>query len=320
MKLLYLLYSFVMLSSGFSGVQHNNCANQESSLKVLVIYNDAGNKAVAGKNFLLDALSDVPGARTLPSSTVTWNQIVSMYRTGGWPDVIVHANGGWQKYSGPNITHFDEQYSPGKGWSFNWMGPKGCNKITKNINNEIIQNVFKHKIGLVSMGDDAMHPTKCLCGINKVFTNDNNIGDGRRFKYTGDEMWVRLDKNKDVTGDPGIIKSAVNILGSDKMLFKLGATSGPDVFSFLNTTYSKRFTAMGYQQAYDKSLNLPVGSSTQYPVIGTYTYGNFRSVMLNYNPETIANINASKQIIYDAVMWAADKPCKRQFTYQVIKD
>ncbi|MBF0432291.1 MAG: hypothetical protein HQK83_13485, partial [Fibrobacteria bacterium] len=221
-----LLLAFGSVFYGWSAVPLRYCKDYEKDVRVLVIYNDAYNVGGTAKNLVKDAMSTCSNIKVRKASNTSWAHVISAF-SPNLPEVIVHVNGGWQKYSGPNITHFDEK-KIGRRWEFNWMGHTGCPNMDKAISSEIIVSAYYNQIGVVAVGDDAPHNMKCLSGFKTVHTGDNVMKDGSRFDQPW-ELWTQLEPSKDPTGFPGIIKNAVKILKdpNNRMYFRNKAGSEP---------------------------------------------------------------------------------------------
>ncbi|MBF0433122.1 MAG: hypothetical protein HQK83_17720 [Fibrobacteria bacterium] len=146
------------------------------------------------------------------------------------------------------------------------------------------------------------------------------------------DLWITLDTTQDVEQGHGIVTYARRYLmdannvknSADVLMLKpYNITNGrcscdADRYDVL-PDYLDVLLFMGFQSGWDPAQNKVIGGPRELPVIAVFADGKRRAVLLSFQPNALINKDASEQIVYDAIMWAALYTPPKIFSYQVIK-
>lgn len=299
------LFVFFCCGGIYAQARYRVAPQYEDTVRVAIIWNDAEGRSSCNDDtrpvgektlqFILNALDTdrLPDIKTLRNSQedhVTWDQVVNLWGEDTIPHTIIHSNAGW---------------------STGWNGEN-----LERIFNEAVE----HRIGIVSVGDDAGNLAQEAFGFDGVENMPAPMGDATHI----DSLWIGLlrendenvkVRNNDGTlaypGANGIISNAVDsILDGGTLYFNpLGAGRCQADADRYTVLYPQWITMLGFQQGYwdgqvqpqmDDQLNVLVAiqDTTTHEIVR-------RAVALSFQPQFLQNEAASEQIIYDAIMYAS---------------
>jgi hypothetical protein len=174
-------------------------------------------------------------------------------------------------------------------------------------------------VGILAVGDDAAYDGK------KFFPLTGPGGKGDPIQYLSpmagtdpkewpgiQRLWIALDRTADANlSDGGLLYG----LKEDTLLFKdfkVGGRGQSDADAWaVDISKLDNYSLVGFQQG--SATNAPLVGSTpdapttdpQYTALAALQTGTHRIVMLDYQPQYLANPIASQQVVYNSVYWAS---------------